>query len=70
VLSQTVADTTSGDASRTVSYTYTGNDLEASWTDAAGKVTTYTYDAYGDVASETDPPGTSPTTRTTRTGGC
>jgi RHS repeat-associated protein len=57
VLSQTVADTTGGDASRTESFTYNGNDLLASDTDADGNVTKYTYDAYGDVASETDPAG-------------
>jgi RHS repeat-associated protein len=57
VLSQTVADTTGGDASRTQSFTYNGNDLEASATDADGNVTGYTYNAYGDLATETDPAG-------------
>jgi RHS repeat-associated protein len=58
VLSQTVADTTGGDASRTVSYAYNpANDLEKSSTDAKGQVTQYTYDAYGNLASETDPAG-------------
>ncbi len=57
VLSQTTADTTGGDASRTVSYTYNGYDQKASSTDAAGAVTHYTYDAYGNLASKTDPAG-------------
>ena len=57
VLSQTVADTTGGDASRTVSYTYDSHDLLASSTDATGAVTKYTYDAYGDLATQTDPAG-------------
>ena len=57
VLSQTVADTTGGDASRTVSYTYNAQDLKATTTDAAGAVTHYTYDAYGNKASQTDPAG-------------
>ncbi|HEX5495264.1 MAG TPA: LamG-like jellyroll fold domain-containing protein [Mycobacteriales bacterium] len=57
VLSQMTADTTGGDAPRTVSYTYTAHDQKASSTDAAGAVTHYTYDAYGNRASQTDPAG-------------
>jgi YD repeat-containing protein len=54
-MSQTVADTTGGDASRTQKFTYNGNDLEATATDPNGNVTGYTYNAYGDLATETDP---------------
>ncbi|MGD0557188.1 MAG: LamG-like jellyroll fold domain-containing protein, partial [Streptosporangiaceae bacterium] len=57
LLSQTVADTTGGDSSRTVSYAYNSNDLLESQTDASGAETTYTYNAYGDLASETNPAG-------------
>jgi large repetitive protein len=57
VSSQTVADTTGGDASRTVSYVYTSNGQVKSETDAAGALTSYTYDAYGNKATETDPDG-------------
>jgi RHS repeat-associated protein len=57
VLSQTVADTTGGDASRTESFTYNANDLEASSTDEDHNVTHYGYNAYGDLASQTDPAG-------------
>ena len=51
------ADTTGGDASRTVSATYNTFDQKATSTDAAGAVTSYAYDAYGNLASETDPAG-------------
>ena len=57
VLSQATADTTGGDATRTVSYTYNAQDQKASSTDAAGAVTHYTYDGYGNKASQTDPAG-------------
>ncbi len=56
-LSQVTADTTGGDASRTVSDTYNGYDQKATSTDAAGAVTQYTYDGYGNLATETDPAG-------------
>jgi RHS repeat-associated protein len=55
VLSQTVADTTGGDASRTVSATYNSHDQIASSTDPSGAVTTYGYDAYGHKIREVDP---------------
>ena len=51
VTSQVVADLTGGDASRTVTSTY--NQLRPAGvgqTDAAGAKTTYTYDAYGNIA--------------------
>ncbi len=57
VLSQTVADTTGGDALRQVSNTYNGYDQMVSSTDAGNNTTKYTYDAYGNLASETDPAG-------------
>lgn len=57
LLSQVTADTTGGDASRTVSSTYNAHDQRVSSTDAAGAVTHYGYDAYGNKASQTDPAG-------------
>ncbi|HEV3380095.1 MAG TPA: LamG-like jellyroll fold domain-containing protein [Trebonia sp.] len=57
MLSQTVSDTTGGDASRTVTRTYNSYDELASETDADGATTSYTYNSYGDVATETDPDG-------------
>jgi RHS repeat-associated protein len=57
LLSQVAADTTGGNASRTVSYTYDSQDRKASSTDAAGAVTHYSYDTYGNLASQTDPAG-------------
>jgi RHS repeat-associated protein len=56
-LSEATADTTGGDASRTVSYTYNSLDQRVTAADAAGAVTHYTYDAYGNQASQTDPAG-------------
>jgi RHS repeat-associated protein len=57
VTSQVTADTTGGDTSRTVSYTYNGYDQKASSTDGAKAVTSYTYDAYGNQAGKKDPAG-------------
>jgi len=57
VLSQVVADSTGGDASRSATYTYNGNDLVETAVDPANGKTSYTYDSYGDVASETDADG-------------
>ncbi len=57
VTSQTAADVTGGDTSRSVSYTYDSHDLVATSTDAAGAVTRHTYGAYGDLATQTDPAG-------------
>jgi RHS repeat-associated protein len=56
-LSQTVADATGGDASRTMSYTYNAYDEVATATDGDGGVTKYSYDGYGNETSETDPNG-------------
>ncbi|OXM65635.1 LamG-like jellyroll fold domain-containing protein [Amycolatopsis vastitatis] len=58
ITSQTVADSTGGDAARTTSSTYNDKDQVASTTDANGNVTTYTYDVYGNKKSETDANGT------------
>ncbi|HUN30603.1 MAG TPA: LamG-like jellyroll fold domain-containing protein [Trebonia sp.] len=60
--SQVTADigtpTADRDASRTESWTYNSDDQKASYTDGAGTVTDYTYDAYGNLASQTvDPSG-------------
>ncbi|HEY7814548.1 MAG TPA: LamG-like jellyroll fold domain-containing protein, partial [Nakamurella sp.] len=55
--SQRTADTTGGDAPRTVSATYNTYDQKATSTDAAGAVTQFAYDAYGNLASQTDPAG-------------
>ena len=57
VLSQTVADATGGDSSRTMSYTYNAYDEAATATDGDGGVTKYSYDGYGNKTSETDPDG-------------
>ena len=51
-------DLTGGDASRTVTSTYNAvRQARVGQTDAAGAKTIYTYDAYGNKASETDPDG-------------
>ena len=57
VLSQTVADATGGDASRTKSFTYNAYDQVATATDGDNGVTKYSYDGYGNKTSETDPGG-------------
>jgi RHS repeat-associated protein len=58
IKSQTVADSTGGDASRTISNTYNAREQVETTTDANNKTTSFTYDAYGNKASETDPAGT------------
>jgi YD repeat-containing protein len=57
VTSQTISDSTGGDASRTESATYNARGQQDSATDAAGKVSRYEYDAYGNVIKETEPDG-------------
>ena len=57
VLSQTVADATGGDSSRTKSYTYNTLDEVATATDGDNGVTRYSYDGYGNKTSEIDPGG-------------
>ena len=57
VTSQTVADASGGDASRTVTSTYDAHDMLASETDADQNTTSYLYDNYGNKVQETDPDG-------------
>ena len=57
ISSQTVADLSGGDASRTVSSTYNSYNEVATSTDAANGTTTYTYDGYGNQATVQDPDG-------------
>ncbi|GII23282.1 hypothetical protein Pme01_28790 [Planosporangium mesophilum] len=57
VTSQTIADTTGGDASRTESSTYNTYGQQVSTTDEAGKVTRFEYDAYGNVVREVEADG-------------
>ena len=62
VLTQTVADTTGGDASReVVNDTYNSYDQLTLSKDAAGNPTSYTYDAYGNLASQADAAGNTTT---------
>ncbi|MEV5752124.1 LamG-like jellyroll fold domain-containing protein [Actinoallomurus sp. NPDC052308] len=56
--SQTIADLTGGDASRTTSSTYDEHDQRATSTDANNRTTTFGYDGYGNKTSETAPSGT------------
>lgn len=58
VASQLVADSTGGDASRTVSTAYDSHDRPATVTDAAGAGTTYGYGPHGDLTEQVDPAGT------------
>jgi RHS repeat-associated protein len=57
VLSQTLADTTGGDASRTESATYNAFGQQDTVTDASGKTSRYEYDAYGNMVKETEADG-------------
>ncbi|MFJ8946846.1 LamG-like jellyroll fold domain-containing protein [Streptomyces sp. NPDC102395] len=57
ILSQTVADLTGGDASRTTSMTYDAYNRLASRTDPGGDTTSFEYDVYGNKVKETDPEG-------------
>ncbi|MFF9647208.1 LamG-like jellyroll fold domain-containing protein [Kitasatospora aureofaciens] len=57
--SQTVADTTGGDPSRTTTWTYEPDTSRVKQVkDPAGHLTSYTYDRYGNVATKTDAAGT------------
>jgi RHS repeat-associated protein len=58
VLSQTTADTTGGDASRTLSKTYNTYDQIATQTDAVGKVDSLWYDQSGNMIKQVAPDGT------------
>lgn len=55
--SQAVADSTGGDATRTVSTAYNQYDQVQSERDADGNTTTYTYDGYGRRTGQNDPLG-------------
>ncbi|MBT8225662.1 MAG: hypothetical protein KJO75_09220, partial [Dactylosporangium sp.] len=68
VTSQTVADATGGDASRTTSAVYNEHGLATSTTDAADITTRYEYDAFGRVVTQTDPDGQVQRTTYTPTG--
>ncbi|MGW5659347.1 LamG-like jellyroll fold domain-containing protein [Streptomyces sp. NPDC003758] len=57
VTSQTVADLTGGDASRTTSMTYDAYNRLATRTDPGGDTTSFEYDVYGNKVKETDPAG-------------
>ena len=57
VTSQTVADTSGGDASRTSNTAYNVLGQLVSETDPKGDVTRYEYDAYGHMVKETAPDG-------------
>ncbi|WP_198348084.1 LamG-like jellyroll fold domain-containing protein [Plantactinospora sp. KBS50] len=56
-ISETVADSTGGDAARTESRTYNSHGLAETSTDAAGKTTRLEYDAYGNQTKEFDSDG-------------
>ncbi|MEU1286998.1 LamG-like jellyroll fold domain-containing protein [Kitasatospora sp. NPDC005856] len=56
---QTVADTTGGDQPRTTTWTYESDTSRVKQVkDPGGHLTSYTYDRYGNVATRTDPAGT------------
>jgi YD repeat-containing protein len=62
MLSQTVTDTSGGDTARTVYYSYNQHDQKATSSDARSASATdttyqtqYTYDAFGNVETKTDP---------------
>ena len=56
-LVETVSDSTGGDAARTMSITYNNFDQKSVSLDAEQHTTSYTYDALGNVETETDPMG-------------
>jgi len=57
VTSETVSDTTGGDAARAMSNTYDSHGLVYTTTDSAGKVTTFGYNVYGHQVKEVDADG-------------
>ncbi|MFJ9612047.1 LamG-like jellyroll fold domain-containing protein [Kitasatospora sp. NPDC101176] len=58
-VSQTVADTTGGDPSRTTTWTYEPDTSRVKQVkDPGGHLTSFTYDRYGNVATQTDAAGT------------
>ncbi|MEV6450157.1 LamG-like jellyroll fold domain-containing protein [Streptomyces anulatus] len=58
LLSESVEDTSGGDAPRTTGYHYDSHGRNVTVTDAEGNVTTSTHDALGRVTGTTDPVGT------------
>jgi RHS repeat-associated protein len=58
VSTSTITDSTGGDPSRTISFTYDGFDRAATQTDAAGNALSFTYDGFGNVLSRTRASGT------------
>lgn len=69
VLTTVESDLTGGDPTRTTTNVYNADDQLASTTDPAGLTTRYTYDAYGNRATQTDPNGAQSPTPTTPTAG-
>ncbi|MEV4627811.1 LamG-like jellyroll fold domain-containing protein [Micromonospora sp. NPDC049523] len=57
ILSETTADLTGGDASRTETHVFNGYGQETSVTNGADATTRFEYDAYGNVVKETEPDG-------------
>ncbi|MFJ3582348.1 LamG-like jellyroll fold domain-containing protein [Streptomyces sp. NPDC090127] len=57
LLTESMQDTTGGDATRTATYRYNAAGLNESVTDAAGNESTFGHDALGRVVRETDPAG-------------
>lgn len=58
IASQTLADTTGGDISRTTTTTFDAYDQVSSTVDPENNTTTFEYDAYGERTAEIDPQGT------------
>ncbi len=56
LLSETAKDTTGGDSSRTIAYTYDTHGLNDSVTDAENNTTAYEHNTLGQVTRMTDPP--------------
>jgi RHS repeat-associated protein len=57
LVTHVVTDSTGGDASRTTTNAYNGDDELTSTTDPLNRKISYTYDAYGNKVSRTDPAG-------------
>lgn len=57
VTSQSIADSSGGDATRTVTNVYNALGQLESTADAAGKTRSFTHDLYGNKLTETDPTG-------------
>ncbi|WP_329105020.1 ricin-type beta-trefoil lectin domain protein [Micromonospora sp. NBC_01699] len=57
ILSETTADLTGGDASRTETHVFNGYGQETSVTNPVDETTSFQYDTYGNVVRETEPDG-------------